>query len=93
MMRSSILLWVSVLAGVGSVAVPFWPLSLLAIGSAALGKHTAVALMLGVFFDVLYGTSTFFSFLYIPCTVFALSSIALRYVLSNILRKPLTDRL
>lgn len=94
MIRSRILLWVSVLAGVGSVVIPFWPLSLLAIVSAVFGRYIVVALMLGVFFDVLYGVpSGFVSFLYIPFTLFALSSVIVRYVISSVLRKPLTDRL
>lgn len=94
MIRSRTFLGISAFAGLCSIAVPFWPLSVVAIAAAAFGRHAAVALMLGAFFDLLYGAPNgVLSFVYLPCTVFALSSVGLQRLLSNTLRKPLTDRL
>jgi len=66
----------------------WWPLGILAIVLATLGRHFLCALLIGVVLDVLWGVppSGFFGSLVIPCTLFALVAICARIVAGKFLR-------
>jgi hypothetical protein len=74
--------------------LPFWPLGLLGILLAAASGRYIAAIAMGLLLDVAFGAPVGrWSFLYVPFTLFAAATSALRYYLSSYFRDDAKDTL
>lgn len=75
--------WASIILAALAIAIPYWPLAVLAILVAALGGQWPLAICLGILFDLLYGRppAGMLHTLAFPMTILALiAALAQRFV-------------
>jgi hypothetical protein len=74
--------------------LPFWPLSMLGVLIAAGSGRYVAAIAIGLLLDVAYGAPIgHWRFLYVPFTLLAVITGALRYYLSSYFREKQQDTL
>ncbi len=72
----------------------FWPLAVLGLLFAAIQGRWVLAVCIGIFLDLLWGTPTgFFHFLLLPWTLCACVVVAFRHMLLGRIRLRMPDRL